>query len=218
MKKACIIILTFFIAMYSFAQEKAPLVSGKVNISIKEGTFECDLILSDIPQLKNYYIRLNSGMNPLHFRSKEPNDFLIYTDKSFNDSTSTGETSAYYFADNTKKGKFLPKSLQVRYVGKFPVATDTISNYSREDWKGNIAFNNYSVRADGNQSGWYPVLYDIDNDIVYDNVRYDIELTCKDCTTLYINGSAPIQGQSHRFKSDVPQELALFSGNYELSK
>ncbi|EHO07557.1 hypothetical protein HMPREF9714_02637 [Myroides odoratimimus CCUG 12901] len=218
MKKVYLLVLIFLTSMYSSAQENAPLITGKVNISIKEGTFECDLTLSDIPQLKNYYIRLNSGMNPLHFRSKEPNDFLIYADKSFSDSTSTGETLAYYFADNTKKGKFLPKSLQIRYVGKFPVATDTIENYSREDWKGNIAFNNYSVRADGNQSGWYPVLYDIDKDKAYDRVKYDIELTCKDCTTLYINGNIPVKSQTHRFKSDVPQELAIFSGDYKYSK
>lgn len=46
--------------------------------------------------------------------------------KSEKDSTSTGESIAYYFSDNTGKGKFLPKELQFRYVGKFPVATDTI--------------------------------------------------------------------------------------------
>ncbi|MDM1502925.1 hypothetical protein HX071_12040 [Myroides marinus] len=218
MKNVYLLLFVCFTVFHTVAQEKAPLITGKVNISIKEGTFDCDLTLSDIPAIKNYYIRLNSGMNPLHFRSKEPNDFLIYANKSFQDSTSTGESLAYYFRSNTKTSKFIPKSLQIRYVGKFPVATDTIANYSRVDWKGNIAFNQNSLRVDGNQSAWYPVLYDIDKDFTYEKVRYDIELVCNDCTTLYINGNIPVQGKFHRFKSAVPQELALFIGDYKYSK
>lgn len=74
-----LLVLTIILSSIQLqAQEKAPMITGKVNISIKEGTFECDVTLSDIPHLKDYFIRLNSGMNVLHFRSKEPNDFLIY--------------------------------------------------------------------------------------------------------------------------------------------
>ena len=199
-----------------FAQEKAPLITGKVNISIKEGTIDCDLTLSDIPQLKDYFIRLNSGMNVLHFRSKKPDDFLIYAHKSWADTTSTGESLAYYFAGKYED-KFLPEALQVKYVGKFPVVNDTIENYSREDWKGNIAFNHNSVRTDGDQSAWYPVLYDIEQDKIFDEVRYDIEIVCEDCNTLYINGNVPVKQQSAHFKSDIPRSMALFCGNYDYS-
>ncbi len=213
-----LILLTFLPLTNILAQEKIPVLTGKVEISISEGTFECDLTLSEIPEIKDYFIRLNSGMNILHMRSKKPNDFLIYFRKSLNDSLSTGESNAYYFRDNTGKGKFLPESIQFKYVGKFPVVKDTIENYSRKDWKGNIAFNQNSVRSDGLQAAWYPVLYDITNDKVLEKVKYDIELTCSDCNTLYVNGNRPIKAQSYNFKSESPQELTLFCGNYDFSE
>lgn len=204
-----------FLTLAASAQEKAPLIKGKVKLSVLEGTFECNLTLSEFPPLQDYYIRLNSGMNILHFRSKKPDDFVIYYDKSTKDTTATGESSAYYFPDNSGKGKFLPEEIQVRYVGKYPIATDTIENYSRQDWKGNIAFNHNSVRADGYQSCWYPVLYDVANDISFDEVRYDVEIECLDCATLYLNGNEPLKSQKSIFKSEVPREMTLFCGNFD---
>lgn len=198
----------------SHAQEDAPLILGKVTISIENGTFECDLTLSDIPSINNYVIRLNSGMNILNFRSREPNDFLLHYYKI--DTLSTLESIAYYFPDNTGKGKFLPKSLQIKYVGKFPVIRDTLdNNYSVQDWKGNIAFNGYSLRTDGSQTAWYPILYDIEKDKRYSSVRYDIEMVCEDCGSLYLNGSPFFNGTKTTFKSDVPRELAMYLGKYK---
>jgi len=118
---------------------------------------------------------------------------------------------------NKGKGKFLPHSIQFKYVGKYPVVTDTLKDYSVEDWKGNIAFNGYSVRTDGRQSAWYPVLYDIAKDVVFDKVKYDIEITCKDCSTLYVNGNLPVSGTQAHFKSDIPQQLTMFSGKYKVA-
>ncbi|MCI5056707.1 hypothetical protein [Phaeodactylibacter sp.] len=197
------------------AQHTSPLLSGKVEISITEGTFECDLTLSDIPTIEDYFIRINAGMNILHIRSKKPYDFLIYFKKSLKDTLSSGETAAYYFEDNSGKGKFLPEEIQFRYVGKFPVASDTLEYYSRKDWKGNIAFNGKSVRTDAFQSAWYPIIYDIAKDKLYHKVRYDFELSCADCSTLHVNGNPPVKGSRHRFKSELPVGPALYSGNFE---
>ena len=213
-----LILLTLLPLTKIYAQERIPVLTGKVEISISKGTFICDLTLSEIPQIKDYFIRLNSGMNILYMKSKKPNDFLIYFRKSLKDSLSTGESNAYYFKDNTGKGKFLPETIQFKYVGKFPVVKDTIENYSRKDWKGNIAFNKYSVRSDGHQSAWYPILYDITNDKVFDKVKYNIELICSDCNTLYVNGNKPIKSKSYNFKSEIPLELTLFCGNYDFSE
>lgn len=212
-----VVFLIFLPLTNSIAQENAPILKGKIEISIKEGTFDCDLTLSNIPKIKDYFIRLNSGMNILHMRSKKPNDFLIYYSKSLADTTSTGESTAYYFKDDKGNDKFLPKSVQFKYVGKFPVANDTLENYSRKDWKGNIAFNQNSVRSDGRQSSWYPILYDITNDKDFHLVKYDIELSCKDCKTLYVNGNEPIKTKTANFKSEVPRELTLFCGNYDFT-
>ncbi|WP_350284408.1 hypothetical protein [uncultured Croceitalea sp.] len=213
-----LVLLTLLSSTYLRSQENAPFLTGKVIVSISEGTFECDLTLSEIPQIEDYFIRLNSGMNLLHMRSKDPEDFLIYYRKSRNDSLSTGESTAYYFRDTDKKGKFLPKTIQFKYVGKFPVVKDTIVNYARKDWKGNIAFNQNAVRSDGRQSAWYPILYDIKNDKVFERVKYNIEVTCTDCSTLYVNGNKPIKAKSHNFKSMYAQELVLFCGNYDFKK
>lgn len=212
------IIFLFFSSVFLsviHAQENSPTISGKVKISIIEGTFECDLTMSNIPPIQDYLIRLNAGMNLLHIKSLKPNEFIIIEDKSRNDSTSSGESSAYFFPDNTGKGKFLPDELQFKYVGKFPVVTDTIFNYSRADWRGNIAFNGYSIRAEGVQGAWYPYLYDAKNDVTYEQMNYNIEIECVDCSTLYLNGNDPIHAQKATFRSEKPYELSLFCGNYE---
>ena len=218
MKKNLFTVIVFvFLFIYNIkGQDSIPLLKGKVELSIKNGTLECDFILSNVPRINDYFIRINSGMNILNFNNLDANA-LIYFDKSFNDTLSTGETTAYFFPGNKGKGKFLPHSIQFKYVGKYPVVTDTLKNYSVEDWKGNIAFNGYSVRTDGRQSAWYPVLYDISKDVAYDKVKYDIEITCKDCNTLYVNGNLPVSGTKAHFKSDIPQQLTMFSGKYKVA-
>lgn len=201
----------------SRAQDPAPLLTGTVEVSVKKGTFTCDLVLADIPRLPDYYLRLNAGLNPLYFKSLDAN-FLIRYDKALTDTMASGESLAYYFPDQTGKGKFLPRKLALRYTGMFPVATDTLANYSAEDWKGNIAFNGYSLRTDGSQSCWYPILYDIRRDVALSKVRYDLQITCTDCQQLYVNGSLPVKGPRARVKSDVPVQLSLYLGNYKVVK
>jgi hypothetical protein len=213
MKHILFSLLFTIVHLSFFAQEKQPTITGKVKISILEGTFDCDLTISNIPAINDYLIRLNSGMNLLQIRSKVPKDFVVFFDKSKDDSMSTGESFAYYLPNKT--GKFLPESIQFRYVGKFPVATDTLTNYTREDWKGNIAFNGYSVRADGFQTAWYPYLYDAEKDVSYEEMIYDIDFECLDCSTIYVNGNKPVRSSKAQLKSDVPYELALFCGKYD---
>ncbi|WP_286761835.1 hypothetical protein [Salegentibacter sp. UBA1130] len=216
--KRTFLLLTLLTCIKLSAQQGVPKLTGKIEISIEQGTLEGDLTLSDFPHINDYYIRINSGLNILHIKALEPEEFLIQYSRAFNDTTSTGESNAYYFKDGNGKGKFLPKSIQFKYVGKFPVVKDTIENYSRKDWKGNIAFNHNSVRADGFQSAWYPVLYDITNDKTYEHLTYDIEIICNDCSTLYANGSKPVKAQKQNFKSEFPQELTLFCGNYDFAE
>ena len=215
--KRTLLILTYLFGMQLGAQETIPKLTGKVEISIEQGTIEADLTISDIPQIKDYLIRLNSGLNILHFKTTEPNDFLLGFSVAHNDTLSYGETKAYFFPDDMGKGKILPNEVQVKYVGKYPVVKDTLNNYAKKDWRGNIAFNHNSIRADGLQSSWYPVLYDITNDKTYDNLKYDVEIDCQDCTTLYINGNKPLNAQNHKFKSDIARELTLFCGNFDFS-
>jgi hypothetical protein len=198
------------------AQEKAPLLKGKVVLSVKQGTMDCDLVLSDIPAVKDYYIQINTGMNLRYIRNFE-NDYNYNYDKSYYD-TISGESFLYSIPDNTGRAKVVRSAYRFSYCGKFPVIGDTLTASDAGDWKGNIAFNGYSVRADGRQTGWYPVLYDIKNDKSYHDVRYDITVECSDCSVIYVNGSDPVQGKTAHLKSDEPKEMMLFAGDYKFEQ
>ena len=43
---------------------------------------------------------------------------------------------------------------------------------------------------------------------------YDLEVTCTDCQTLYLNGSVPGTGPHQRLALTKPVGLMLFAGNY----
>lgn len=199
-----------------YSQNKIPLISGTTKFSVENGTIECDLILSDYSQIDNYLIRLNKGLNILNIESLAPDNFMLGYEREFTDSLQTEETISYYFPANVN-GRFLPSKIRFRYVGKFPVIKDTISNdFQRLDWRGNIAFMNGILRIDGLQSAWYPTLYDIDNDHQFDEVKYDIEIQCEDCEQIYMNGSKPVKGQKAHFISNIPREPYVFMGKYEI--
>jgi len=142
---------------------------------------------------------------------------LLYFDRDRTDTMSTGETIAYYFTAGGKKSP-LPHSIKIRYVGMFPVMKDTLHELPVEDWRGNIAFNGYSIRADGHQSGWYPVIFDLKRQKSYEELKYNLTVTCKDCSTMYVNGCEPVYKSSAVFKCDYPAEVALYCGNYRFFK
>ncbi len=200
-------------SLVATAQEQIPLLKGKLNLSVKKGTMECDFKLVDMPEVADYAVVINAGMNMRYIRNIEDN-YSFYYDRNYND-TISDEGFLYSIPDNTGKAKVIRKALQFSYVGKFPVIGDTLKSTNNLDWKGNIAFNGYSVRADGRQSAWYPVLYDIKKKKRYHQVRYDIEVNCSDCSEIYVNGNTPVQGTKAHFKSDIPAELLLYAGNYK---
>jgi hypothetical protein len=212
MKKYCIALFILLVCLQANAQDTIPMLKGSVTLSVTKGTIECNFILSNIPKINDYYIRLNAGMNIRYIKNLNGIRPLSY-ERSSHDSLGTGEANAYYIEAYNESGKFLPRAMQMSYVGMFPVIADTAAVV---DWKGNIAFNGNTVRTDGSQSAWYPVLYDIKKDRKYDKVAYDIEINCADCKTIHLNGSDPMQGTYAHFKSDVPQELTMFSGNYKM--
>jgi len=203
--------LSVLISMGIYAQDTIPHVQGKVNISVKKGTIECDLVLSNMPRLDDYYLRLNSGMNIRYIKNAEASTSPLPYERSLYDTLSSGESSAYYIEGNTKSGKYLPKAIRFSYVGMYPVITDTTSYV---DWRGNIAFNGTSIRADGIQSAWVPILYDVKTDTRYEKVTYDLEVTCNDCETIYVNGSQPVSGTHANVKSANAQDLTMFAGNF----
>lgn len=216
--KQKIITLTFILfSSLTFGQYKTPKISGTVKISVGNGTLECDITLSDYSHISNYLIRLNKGLNILNIQSIEPNKFLLDYEREISDSLQTEETISYFFPSSEKGQKLLPSKMRFRYVGKFPVINDTISeDYQRIDWRGNIAFKNGLLRMDGLQSAWFPTIYDVQNNFQFDMVKYDLKIICEDCEQIYFNGSIPVNGKNAHFISESPKEPYLFVGNYKI--
>jgi hypothetical protein len=195
-----------------YAQDTIPHVQGKVNISVKKGTIECDLTLSNMPRVSDYYLRLNAGMNIHYIKNAEGLMQPLEYERSLQDTLSSGESLAYYIPAYNKSGKYLPKAIRFNYVGMYPVITDTSGAV---DWRGNIAFNGTTLRADGIQSAWCPILYDAKTDTRYEIVTYDLDVTCNDCKVIYLNGSHPVVDKHATVKSTMAQDLTLFAGDFK---
>ncbi|NTS40248.1 hypothetical protein HRG84_04960 [Flavisolibacter sp. BT320] len=212
MKKCFVVVLLILLnKLNTRAQDTIPHVKGTVTISVQSGTIACDLVLSNMPQLSDYYFRLNAGMNIHYIKNAEPNMLPLRYERSFADTLSSGESLAYFIPSFSASGKYLPQAVRFRYTGMYPVITDTSSAV---DWRGNIAFNGKTLRADGIQSAWVPILYDITTDKRYENVTYDLSITCADCKTIYVNGSEPVSGTVANVSSNTPQDLTMFAGDF----
>ena len=212
MRKPFFATLFFSLAsLFLLAQDTIPHVQGKVVISVKKGTMECDLTLSNMPKLSDYYLRLNAGMNIRYIKNAEGNLPPLSYERSMQDTLSSGESLAYYIPSWTQNGKYLPHAIRFNYVGMYPVISDSSS---AQDWRGNIAFNGTTLRADGIQSAWCPILYDVKTDTRYEKVTYDLDVTCKDCKVIYLNGSTPVVGTHAKLKSSNAQDLTLFAGDF----
>ncbi len=208
-----LLVLFIVITKASFAQ--IPHLKGEIKISILNGTIEGDLEYSNLPTLKNYNIWLNTGLNVRYFRDEA--DKFNYENEKYYDSEKSEEAFQYYFPDKDKKGKILPSKFKINYVGKFPVIIDTLRASNRNDWKGNLAFNGKTIRA-SEQTCWYPVLYDIDNDLEINKVTYDLKIDCIDCESIYVNGSYPIKGKSASFKANDPTAIMIYAGLFDFTK
>lgn len=193
-----------------------PTLVGSIEVSVKSGTIDAHFELVNIPHIEDYLIFLNAGLNVQYFRDSE--DSFNYGYNKQYDNSQSYESFGYYILDNDSDTKVLPKTLQFKYTGKFPVISDMEKASRVGDWKGNIAFNGETVRADGLQAGWYPVLYDITKDKRYEELAYDIKVTCFDCKTIHVNGSKPVSNTSARLKRIEPVQLTLFAGNYEVNE
>jgi hypothetical protein len=153
-------------------------------------------------------------MNIRFIRNGEPGRPSLPYERSFVDSFAFGETSSYYISGLTNSGKYLPHSIRMSYVGMYPVITDTSA---AQDWRGNIAFNGYSLRADGIQSAWCPILYDVKTDTRYEKMTYELDVTCTDCKVIYVNGTEPVAGTQAVLKNTNPTELTMLAGNFKYS-
>lgn len=191
------------------AQQQTPHVSGGIKISMRQGLIQCNLTLTDLPDLGTQYkLLLYRGLN-IGLLRNDTGRVIRYI--GYYDNKLQGEAAAYVPIVNNDTLK-LPRELKISYTGAFPIFTDTLNAF---DSKGLIAFNGQTVRA-AEQSKWYPVIYDVKKEKELLDVTYDVTIECTDCKTIYINGSTPKAGPIANFKSDKARELLLFAGNYNI--
>jgi len=212
MNKGIIVLSILQLSCFSFSygRQQEPILKGDVYLSILNGTVDGEFSLVDIPSIRNYAILLNTGMNIRYIRNQQEGYNYTYN-RNYQDTVS--EESFYYTL--TGRNEQPVKELLISYTGKFPVIKDTLTASERGDWKGNMAFNGSTVRADGYQANWYPVLVDLDNGKRYEKVKYDITIHCQDCKALYVSGNDPVHATVAHFSQKEPTEVMLFCGNYD---
>jgi len=194
--------LLFFIILiacnniYLFAQ--APHLSGTIDISIKNRTLSCNLSYDQIPE--GYEILLNQAFKNPSFSA---NNQKLKTKKKNN--------SAHY-VDAVQYE--LPHGTNGKVQLAYHYRENQFSKEIPSDWKGNLAFNYNSVRA-SEQTAWYPIWYNDSEGVQITDVSYDIEVSCSDCKSIYLNGSPPKDGQNAKLSSKKPVPLLLFAGLFD---
>ena len=198
--------LSIIYLLLTFTTVKAQIhIKGNVEIDMKSGLINCQFDLTNLPNLKDYSILLNKGMNIKYF--KDSNNQLIDYEGHYNGKMQ-GEGLEYKLNTDSKS---LPENFKIAYKGAFPIYKNDFNSF---DYKGIIAFNGETVRAT-EQTKWYPVIYDVLNDKLINSYTYDLNISIKDGTTVFINGSAPKSAKNCRFVSKKACPLLLFAGNYD---
>jgi hypothetical protein len=177
-----------------------PHITGIVNISTEKETIECKFKYSDLPKYTGIMLFRGIGKPTL----KDENGKKLSLKKM----DKLMWNNHYTFRKLDKA----PSSFSVNYKYKSNIIFKAISD--KKDWMGNMAFTDSSLRASWS-TAWYPVLYDSGSTVFHSEFTYDIRIVCKDCKTIYLNGSMPISGTVADFKSDIPVPLLLYAGNFE---
>ncbi|PQJ23420.1 hypothetical protein BSU00_04340 [Tenacibaculum sp. SG-28] len=178
---------------------------------MEKGYIHCEFRVSNLPELTNYKILLNHGMNIKYFRNKK-GQLIPYN--GYYAGKMNGEGLEYYFVNNQNVKINLESTFEIEYSGAFPVYKKDLNGF---DFKGYIAVNENTLRAT-EQSKWYPILYDEDTDRRIDNYTYDITVNTKTSKSVFINGNPPKKGISSVFKSSKAFPLFLFAGDYNFVK
>ncbi|WP_164674922.1 M1 family metallopeptidase [Anditalea andensis] len=179
---------------------QTPHLSGKIEISVKHRTLSCNLNYDHIPE--GYELLLNQAFKNPNIKA---NDISIRTNKK-NNSENYVDAVQYELPPNTRG------SINLVYEYRETRAKrDKIGPY---DWKGNLAFNHNSIRA-SEQTVWYPIWYNPTDGVQLTDVKYDLEISCNDCSSIFLNGSLPQGGQYGTLSSDKAVPLLLFAGNFD---
>lgn len=105
----------------------------------------------------------------------------------------------------------------VRYGGVLPVHDVLSGDYRPTDEGSVIAFDGATVRARG-AARWYPAPFDLHTGLAIEAVSYDLQVICRLCGVIYVNGGDPVESGEGRFESASPRELFLFAGDIPVTR
>jgi len=196
---ACVLWISLYTS-HIYAQ--APHLTGTIDISIKNRTLTCNLTYDNIPE--GYEILLNQAFKNPSFSTDNKK---IKTKKKSN--------SAHYVDAIQYE---LPQGIygNVQFSYEYDESDLKSNKGIASDWKGNLAFNHQALRA-SEQTAWYPIWYSDTEEKQITDVSYDLEITCSDCRSIYLNGSLPKGGQYGRLVSRKPVPLLLFAGLFDFN-
>ncbi|HAA13212.1 MAG TPA: hypothetical protein DCE41_16575 [Cytophagales bacterium] len=203
MFRICFLLLLFGIPI-SAGYGQVPSIKGTIEVSIKKKSIACDLTYTNLPD--QYAIRLNRVFRRPDFLNEQGS--IIGVEKDEEQSNYEGQAYTLLTTEH-------PRQFRASYRLREPLKYGIIGKFS--DYKGRLAFNDYSLRAT-EQTEWHPVVIDLKTGLVIKEFAYELEIICEDCSALFINGSPPVAASSGSFLATTPYQLMLFLGDYEFSQ
>ncbi len=183
-----------------------PRVEGTLEVNPQTGLFSGALCVRGVGPVRRFL--LTRGLNIRAVRDAATNQSYGFDVELKENADGDAET---YTLDNNASAN----GVCVDYVGLYPVYRLEAGERAASDWKGMIAFDGRNVRAT-EQTRFYPVVLR-ENGEQLNQLTYDIDVRCPTCTAIYMNGSAPQQGQRAHFVSSTPRPLLLYAGDFPIS-
>lgn len=192
---------------------QTPKITGTLAIDLSHGQITADLTLTNFPKMDNPAFCLNRGMNIKDLQADGKSidynlDWGFPGRSLFLSSTMGYSPNLDTILQDTR--------LTFRYTGAFPTygPSEIVGSGDGMDV---IAFKNNILRA-SHQTFLCPGLVDRTTNQTITQFAYDIEVNCPECTSIYIGGTAPVNGSKARLVAEAPNDLMLYAGQYAFSK
>lgn len=190
------------------AAQPAPMLSGLVDIDLSTGRIAGDVCIGGAPTAgDSVTIVLNAALAIEETSGTPPVPVGVEMEPG-------NETVRYTFAGITSRRTSAGTDvtdLCLTYAGRQTVYETEAGEYRDDDGSNIIAFNGNTLRARG-AARWYPVPFDSRRGIALEAAAFDLEIRCRLCESIYVNGGDPVEGPSARFQSPQPRELMIVAG------